>query len=822
MSRRPVLAVASRERLLTLALLCAVSLPDAASAQATAPQAISLPAQPLAASLNALARQSRLELAAPQALVAGKSAPAVSGQLSTEQALKQLLAGTDLVARVEGTLIVIQRGPSSAAPTRAANAAPAANAADAGSDGSTALPAVQVNGAKTRTLAAPPGKFDQTLREMPQSLTVISAERIEQQGLKTLDDLMMQATGVTREQLWLNNNYYSRGLQIKNIRYDDGATAVINDRDNNADASQFEQVSILRGADGLFGAGDAGGVINLRSKRPKDQLGINTSLTIGSWNNHRAELDVTGPLTDDRRLKGRAVAVLQDQDHFFKPSHSRRQMVYGALQFDPSADTSVVVGATLQKDRQTAFNSSLMRYVDGADPQLPRSTTMGAPWGWLERQNTSFYANLSQQLAPRWKLSANLRHMNGDDKINGAEMEGAIRYSTGQSDWWRYADKTRGSTTLLDANVQGSFDALGQTHDLIIGVDRTRSVKNYNQNWVFYGSGNAFDRTPPPAWDYPPSGWDSSTRNAGAANAFYGSIRVRPVDRLAVTVGGRKVFDESQSILNKLTDTRNDFTQKNDFVPYVGVVYDLSAQWSVYASRTEIYQSQLNYYASAKGPSLEPATGRNSEIGIKGELLKGQVTASLALFDIEKDKEAVYQSSSPTGNNAWCCYVASGSKQSRGVDVELNGHLLPSWDLSFGYTFNNNKNRRADDTRFSTLTPKHLLKVWSNHELSRWWRGVSLGWGVTAQSKSYQAGSVQAYNPVTGEFDGAWQDFAFTQKAYAIWSLRAAYAVTPEWSVALNVNNVFDKTYFSTVGSSGYGNFYGDPRNLLLTLRGNF
>ncbi|MBB4843586.1 outer membrane receptor for ferric coprogen and ferric-rhodotorulic acid [Paucibacter oligotrophus] len=816
MSPLPPLALVSSKRLLTLAIVCAFAQAGTAVAQSPSVQTINLPAQPLAQSLNALARLSHLELAAPQSLAAGKTAPAISGQLSVEQALKHLLAGSDLVARVDGSLIIVQR----AAPPPSAT--PAVHEARGATAPVNALPAVLVTGSKVRRLEASPSKFDQSLREMPQSVSIISQERIEQQALKTLDDLMLQATGITREQLWLNNNYYSRGLQVKDIRYDDGATSVISDRDNNADAAQFEQVSILRGADGLFGAGDAGGVINLRSKRPQDKLDIKATLSLASWNNYRTELDVTGPLNDDRRLKGRAVAVLQDQDHFFKPSHSRRTMLYGALQLDPSPDTSVVLGSSLQRDRQTAFNASLMRYVDGADAQFPRSTTMGAPWGWLERQNITVYASLVQQLAPGWKLNANARHMSGDDKINGAEMEGSINYTTRQSEWWRYADKTEGSTTLLDVNVQGSFDALGQSHDLIVGLDRNSTIKHYKRNWVVYGSGNAFDRTPPPAWDYPPKGWDSSTRNAGTASAVYGSLRLRPVERLALTLGGRKVFDESQSILNQLNNSRNDFSQKNNFVPYVGAVYELSSEWSAYMSRSEIYQSQLNYFASVNGPSLEPATGKNTEIGIKGELLKGRLNASLAFFDIEKEKEAVYQSWNPTGNNAWCCYVATGSKQSRGVDLELNGRLGPSWDLSLGYTFNNNKNRRADDGRFNTLTPKHLLKVWSNHELSEWWRGFSLGWGLTAQSKSYQAGSVQAYNPATGEFDGAWQNFAFTQKAYAIWSLRAAYELSQQWKLALNMNNVLDHSYYSTIGSSAYGNFYGEPRSLMLTLRGHF
>lgn len=683
------------------------------------------------------------------------------------------------------------------------------------------LPAITARAAKAPSAST--GKAEQPLKEIPQSVTVVSQERIEQQALKTLDDVMLQATGVTREQLWLNNNYYSRGLQIKNIRYDGGATSAINDRNNNADLAQFEEVSILRGADGLFGAGDAGGVINLRSKRPKDAAGMTASLSAGRWNNYRTELDVTGPLTEDRRLKARAVAVFQDQDHFFKPSHSRREMLYGSLLAELTPSTSVLAGASYQKDRQDAFNASLPRYVDGADAHFPRSTTMGAPWGWLERENIALFANLTQRIDPRWKLHLNLRHSLGDDAINGAEMEGAISYTTRQSDWWRYQDKTDGRETLLDTNLQGSFDAFGNVHDVIVGIDRNSSTKNYRQNWVFYGSGDAFDRTPPPEWAYPPATWDASTRNTSQVSALYGSLRIRPMEQLSLIAGGRKAFNETQTILNKNTAIENEFQQKNDFIPYFGAVLDLTPQVAVYFSRAEIYQSQLNYFETVNGPSLAPATGRNVELGVKSEWLDGRLAASLAYFDIKKQNEAVYQTWNPTGNNAWCCYVAAGDKSSRGVDLELNGLLLPDWMLSFGYTYNDNQNRREGDLRFSTITPKHLLKIWSNHDLGRYAQGLSVGWGVTAQSKSYQSGSVQAYNPSTGEFDGPWQDYAFVQKAYSVWSVRTAYDFNPNLSLAFNLNNVFDKVYYSTVGpSNGYGNFYGEPRSFMVTLKASY
>ena len=685
------------------------------------------------------------------------------------------------------------------------------------------LPVIKLTASKKKVkTSASMGKTTQDIKDVPQSVTLISQERIEQQALKTLDEVMLQTTGVTREQLWLNNNYYSRGLQIKNIRYDSGATSAIADRNNNADMAQFEEVSILRGADGLFGAGDAGGVINLQSKRPKDTFAATATVSAGSWNNYRSELDVTGPISEYNDLKGRAVAVFQDQDHFFKPSHSRREMLYGSVQADINPDITLLMGASYQKDRQDAFNASLPRYIDGADAYFPRSTTMGAAWGWLERENISVFSNLSYSLLPDWKLNLNMRHTIGDDAINGAEMEGGIDYATLQSDWWRYQDQTKAQETLADLNLQGSVDVLGQKQELLLGVDSFRSVKNYNQNWVEYGMGDAFKREAPPEWAYPPATWLVSNRNNINTASTYGSLRIRPLQNLSLLAGGRYTFQEKQEIFNKNSQVKNSFKQDNDFIPYYGVVYDLLPSTALYASYAEIYQSQLNYFSAANGPSLEPATGKNIEFGIKSKLLDQRLMASLAYFDIKKQKEAVYVGRGSTGSNAYCCYVAAGNKNSRGVDVELNGRIISQWDISLGYTYNENEDKRQDNAQFSTLTPKHLLKLWSNYNARQYVNGLSVGLGVIAQSRSYQSGSIQAYNPATGQFDGDWQDYEFIQKPYAIWSLRAAYEITPTLSIAANLNNVTDKRYYSTVGTSGYGNFYGEPRNILLSLKATY
>ena len=111
------------------------------------------------------------------------------------------------------------------------------------------------------------GKVAQTLREIPQSVTVVTRQRMDDQALRTLDDVMQQTTGVTREETWLDTAYLSRGLQITNIRYDGGAAGSTRSGSRSLDMAQFDSVSLLRGADGLFGAGEAGGVINFTYKR---------------------------------------------------------------------------------------------------------------------------------------------------------------------------------------------------------------------------------------------------------------------------------------------------------------------------------------------------------------------------------------------------------------------------------------------------------------------------------------------------------------------------------------------------------------------------
>ena len=245
---------------------------------------------------------------------------------------------------------------------------------------------------------------------------------------------------------------------------------------------------------------------------------------------------------------------------------------------------------------------------------------------------------------------------------------------------------------------------------------------------------------------------------------------------------------------------------------------------TLYGSYARIYKSQAGLFTPSE-QALKPIHGNTYEVGAKGAWMEGKLTAALALYQIERKNEAVYVG--PLAGNLACCFLAAGEIESRGVDLEVTGQVTEGWQLSAGYSYNKNKQESGygdgqDGITFSPQTPKHLLKLWTMAQLRGAWSDVRLGGGVNWQSKNYVSGSAGTYNPETNEFDGDPVPFRYTQKSYATVDLRGDYRLNRTWSAGLNVNNVFDEKYYETVSTSNLGNYYGEPRHVLLSVKGRW
>lgn len=235
--------------------------------------------------------------------------------------------------------------------------------------------------------------------------------------------------------------------------------------------------------------------------------------------------------------------------------------------------------------------------------------------------------------------------------------------------------------------------------------------------------------------------------------------------------------------------------------PYAGIIYDLSREWAVYASYTDVFQPQTNIDAS--GSVLKPIVGKNYEVGLKGELMDGRVNTSLAVFRYDHENRAVNDGGSGCGG--FGCSEASGKVRSQGIDAEVSGEVIDNLQLFAGYTYNTTKyleDPNNEGVVFSSWTPKHMLRVWGNYQLTGDWSRVSTGLGFTTQSHTLV---YQSKIDVPG---------------YTVWNARVGYQLTPEIALALNANNLFDKTYITPAYNQLDGNNnFGDPRNLMFTVK---
>lgn len=382
---------------------------------------------------------------------------------------------------------------------------------------------------------------------------------------------------------------------------------------------------------------------------------------------------------------------------------------------------------------------------------------------------------------------------------------------------------------VIDASLAGSFDLLGRRHEVLLGLDRQKIESAWNVGYSSTPAGvTLLDVYHPGAWNPEPAGAVSRRYNpwGQVQTGGYGVLRLHPTDKLHVILGARYAkykFDQVYESLNgsglwELT-SGSQFTEPAKLTPYGGVIYDFSDKWSAYVSYASILKPQaLSKAGPPPGNSLAPVKGRSWEAGVKGELMDGRLNTTFSLFNVQRTGEAVNDSRYPGSREEWsgnCCFLPLGKVTSRGFDVEIGGELQPGWQMAAGYTYTTTRNK-TENAPFSSITPRHLLKLSTAYtlpgEFGRWKVGAS----AHLQSKHYVEDTL---------YDADWNElgrYNFTQGGYAVWNAMVQYRIDPRWSVTLNVNNLFDRTYYQTVGYASGGNFYGTPRNAMLTLRGKF
>lgn len=648
-------------------------------------------------------------------------------------------------------------------------------------------------------------KLPLTLRETPQAVTVITRQRMDDQAMTSINDVVKATPG-----LFLNfasgpgrETYTSRGFDIDNLMYD-GIPAGYNGVTVGAqpNLAMFDRVEIVRGATGLVtGAGNPSAAINLIRKRPLDEQKVTLTGAAGSWDDYRGELDASSPLNDSGTWRGRVVTSYRDANGFIDKAKEDHGLFYAVTEADLSEDTTLTLGFSNQKDKTNYFWGSSMVGLDGHHLNLPRSYNPGTTWENKDQEINTVFAELRQRLANDWKLQINANYAEQNALFSGSYQSRWVNNTLARTVYQASYDEDQAG---VDAFASGPFQAFGRTHELVVGASRriydmtTHNYSPYNLNWPLTAGKPDFVHT-------------TNDRDVTTQDGVYLTTRLSLADPLKLILGAR--LDWYDYDAHGSND--GDYHVTRNLTRYAGLIYDLDDHHSVYVSYSDIFTPQSD--KDSTGTPLKPIVGKNYEVGIKGEYLGGALNASVALFRVDQENRAVavVVPNCPQAS----CAVASGEIRSQGIDMELQGALTPNWQVGGGYTYARTHTIKDDanpskvNKQFDTDIPEHLFKLTTSYHLQGALENLRVGGNISWQSRLYNDFQVA---------DGS--TYRLKQGAYAVTDLMAGYKVNQHLDLQLNANNIFDRTYYKSISNSvSYGgDSYGAPRNMMVTAKYSF
>ncbi len=730
------------------------------------------------------------------AWLAGRQSPGISGEMSVQQGFDRLLAGTGY------------RAVPSAAGTYALQAAP--------QGGVTQLEAVTVTGTATPATsegtnsytsnAVTLGKGTQTLKEIPQSVSVVTRQQLDDQNLNSLSDAMRNVTGITVETLSSGGNisgFISRGYTLDSIQVDGlRAPAGAGNLSAGFDLAIYDRIEVMRGPSGLYqGTGEPGGSVNLVRKRPLQEFAFSAQASVGSWDYYRAVADLSTPFDSEGKVRGRFIAAYEDRGSFVDRVNSERPTLYGIIEADLTPHTTLAAGITHQRSRTTpAFG--LPAYADGSLLDVRRGTNLSAEWNRIEEEATELFADLEHRLEGGGVVKASVFHRDTDTPTRQTTWPNrAVDPLTGDTNLVAWSYRNHWKTTGADAHLNLPIEAFGREHSLLVGADYSYTRKQFN-----YGGGTLFPTNVyEPVIDMPMPDMEQVNGNDGRTSEFglYTRANFQATDNLKFIAGARLGWWKNDA--RNANQYFGDFSQTETRIaarttPYAGLVYDLTPQVSAYASYTSIFQPQTE--TDAQGNTLSPRVGRQIETGLKGAFMDGRLNAHAALFQIVDRNRAMGDLNNPMYS------VAAGKVRSQGFETEISGSPLPNWDIVAGYAYTQTKYLEAaaatEGLSYSTITPRHAINLWTRYRFTQpTLEGFSVGTGVRWNSGNYlQSGNVR-----------------WDQGSYAVVSAQVGYRYNRHVEGTLTVDNLFDRKYYEKLGGASRQNYYGQPRSVMLTLR---
>jgi iron complex outermembrane recepter protein len=681
-------------------------------------------------------------------------------------------------------------------------------------------------------------KMNVPILDTPFSVASYSDSFIKSLDMTSVSDLYNYMTGVKKA----GNTGYDITLRGFKASGNDRNTIMVDGlpgltgRYGSPPTVAVERIELVKGPMSvLYGQIQPGGFINLVAKKPKRDAATIIDLKGTSFagdahslfdrNGYVLDVDSTGPLLDSGgKVLYRIVAEAAYKNGFRDFSYDRGVYFAPSLTWNIADSTSVTALIEYRKTR-TSFDNGLAAPFSNIKLVAPITTTYQEPENYRDEKGLSASLQLSHTFGNGWRWNTAARYVDYDSdqkefssvsvRPNGLIMQRRARHL-----------QTDRMYKFIDSNLTADFETGPLAHKVLVGVNAGEDRVHENRIKFFnsgacpgpqcldiaiynpvHGQTPAFDSLPA----FNPTTPNLLTNKLFNSNTIgvYVSDLISFGEHWKLSVSGRAFRDKTtiEELRQPNTPVQTK-TASQPFLPSVGLMYQPTQNWTVYASYAESYvpADPSNQDVNGNNP-FQPVTGKQYEVGAKTEnLLNGKVTATLSLFRIDQDNQLA-SFSCPRGN----CYQQIGTTRSDGVEFEANVSPLERWQLIFGYAYTNARVVTALDPvqkgRQLANTAHHSANVWSRYDFDN---GFGVGLGVTYTGRRPSQMPTSA-SPTVFDLPG-----------YTVVDL-GVYYTYERYALSLKVGNLLDRRYYESAGFTAPVQIApGAPRYITASLRTTF
>ncbi|AIR04653.1 ferrichrome transporter [Cedecea neteri] len=656
-------------------------------------------------------------------------------------------------------------------------------------------------------------KTDTPIEKTPQSISVVTREEMDTRQPQTVKEALDYTPGVfsTRgssstydvvsirgftTSSTVNTNQYLDGMKLQGDNYSEASM----------DPYFLERVELLRGpVSVLYGKSHPGGVVSMVSKRPTTEPLHEIQFKMGTNNLWQTGFDFSDALDDNGEFSYRLTGLGSSENAQQEMVKSNRYAIAPSFSWRPDDKTDFTFLSNFQSDPNAGYYGWLPRqgtvvpYVDanGNSHKLPTDFNEGERDNKMSRRQQMVGYSFAHEFNDTWTVRQNLRYTRIHtlyDSVygNGYVAPGQISRAYVRSD----EDLNNFS---VDTQAQAKFATGAVDHTLLTGVDYMRMRNDID---AMYGSADPLSMSNPQYGNANVvTNFPYAVINRQQQTGLYMQDQAE-WNRFVLTLGGRydfaktSTFTRSSGTLAEVSD--NQFTWRG------GLNYLFDNGISPYVSYSESFEPVSG--STKQGKPFDPSKGKQYEVGVKYVPKDMPVTVTAAVYHLTKDKNLTVD----PNDNAFS--VQGGEIRSRGLELEAKAAVSANINLTASYTYTDAE--YTHDTLYQgkrpAEVPRNMASLWADytfHETAL--SGFTFGAGaryVGATSSFYASG------PQVNE--------TFNVPSYTVADAMVKYDLArfglPGSSVAVNVNNLFNREYVSSCYRD-YACYWGAERQVVAT-----